>query len=222
MDIGRAFSFVFEDEEWMKKIGIGGLIFLIPIAGWLAIAGYMAEVTRNVIKGDPTPLPDWSDFGAKLMEGLYLMLIGFVYSLIVLIPTIIYVVIVAVVGGAANNDAVGLVSCCFMPIIGLLGLAMSIIVWPAYGRYIQTNNLGSAFQVGEIIAMVRSSLKPWLMLWLVSLLASIVGSLGVACVITYIFTMMYAAAIMGHALAQTLLQVGGARDAGEPTVDIRV
>ena len=31
MDIGRSFSYILEDEEWWKKILIGGLLTLIPV-----------------------------------------------------------------------------------------------------------------------------------------------------------------------------------------------
>ena len=33
MDFGKAFSFVFEDEDWIKKIGVGGLISLCTPGG---------------------------------------------------------------------------------------------------------------------------------------------------------------------------------------------
>ena len=31
MDIGKAFSYVFEDEGWISKVLIGGLLIWIPI-----------------------------------------------------------------------------------------------------------------------------------------------------------------------------------------------
>jgi len=40
MDFGKAFSFVFEDEDWIKKIGVGGLISLIPVIGVFLVLGW--------------------------------------------------------------------------------------------------------------------------------------------------------------------------------------
>jgi hypothetical protein len=72
MDLGRAFGFFFEDENWLNKVLIGGLLQIIPIVGQLALLGYLFEVARNVAQGNPRPLPDWSDLGTKLVKGVYL------------------------------------------------------------------------------------------------------------------------------------------------------
>lgn len=50
MDISKAFSYVFKDEQWAGKIGIGALISLlsfliIPIP---LLSGWMVGITRNV------------------------------------------------------------------------------------------------------------------------------------------------------------------------------
>jgi len=46
MDIGKTFTYVFEDEDWVKKVLIGGVINLIPIVGFFFTAGYMLEMGR--------------------------------------------------------------------------------------------------------------------------------------------------------------------------------
>ena len=58
MDIGGAFSYVFEDEDWIVKILLGAAILLIPIFGQLALVGYGIAILRNVKAGKPQPLPD--------------------------------------------------------------------------------------------------------------------------------------------------------------------
>ena len=68
MDIGKAFSFVFEDEEWVSKILIGGLIALIPLVGQLVVLGYALKVAQNVAQGSPRPLPR-SKFSSKVGSG---------------------------------------------------------------------------------------------------------------------------------------------------------
>ncbi len=49
MDFGKAFTYAFEDQDWLKKLGIGGLLLLIPIFGILAVMGWTVEITRRVI-----------------------------------------------------------------------------------------------------------------------------------------------------------------------------
>ena len=39
MDIGSAFTFVFDDEEWVKKLAIGGVILLVGLVTSLILVG---------------------------------------------------------------------------------------------------------------------------------------------------------------------------------------
>ena len=90
MDIGKAFSFVFEDEEWVGKVLIGGLISLIPLIGQLAVLGYALKVAQNVAQGNPRPLPRWNEFGDHLMRGLYDFVIRLVYALPVVVLGLLF------------------------------------------------------------------------------------------------------------------------------------
>ena len=80
MDIGKAFTFVFEDEDWIVKVLIGAVLALTGI-GFIPIIGYGMEVARRVVRGDPQPLPAWDDWGTKIVEGLLSSVITFVWSL---------------------------------------------------------------------------------------------------------------------------------------------
>ena len=50
MDIGRSFTYMFEDQDWLKKILIGGVVNLIPIVN-LAATGYFIEAIKNTAEG---------------------------------------------------------------------------------------------------------------------------------------------------------------------------
>lgn len=215
MDLGRAFGFVTEDESWLNKILIGGLLLLIPLVGQLAVLGYMFEVARNVAQGNPRPLPDWSNFGDKLTKGFYGLVIGIVYSLPLIGLSILWVIAMAVVAAAAGeSDAaagvLGLLMLCFYVLLFALILVIQVVVLAAYVRYIQTESLGAALRFGEVIGMVRATPSTWVVLFLVYLLTSLVGSLGsIACGIGVLFTYVYGQAVFGHVLGQTLAQRGG-------------
>ncbi|MBI4334620.1 MAG: DUF4013 domain-containing protein [Chloroflexi bacterium] len=92
MDIGKAFGYVFEDENWVVKVLIGALSVLLGVvvytASWVSgtlltmvirvpigvifsvvgfmgllfTVGYVVEVVRNVADGHTRPLPDWTKF----------------------------------------------------------------------------------------------------------------------------------------------------------------
>src|SRR5689334_5958445 len=150
MDIGKAFSFVFEDEQWISKVLIGGLIFLIPIVGQLAVLGYMIKVAQNVAQGNPRPLPTWSEFGNHIMLGLYEFVIRLVYAIPILVLFLLYVCgTVTIAGGAASRRdsngatggaAIGLLGLCFVPLMIILGLATAIVLYAALARFVATNS----------------------------------------------------------------------------------
>ena len=56
MDYGKSFSFVFEDKDWLRKIGMSSLavlvgFILLVIPAILYILGYQIAVARNVLNG---------------------------------------------------------------------------------------------------------------------------------------------------------------------------
>lgn len=210
MDIGKAFSFPFEDEQWVTSILICGALLLLPIIGWLAIAGYTLETARNVALGNPRPLPQWNNFGEKLSLGLGWFVISLGYSLPALLLSLVS--LCAFLPIASGNDAaaaagVGLFFC----MIGLSVLA-SLLLAPfllaATARYVQTNSLGEALKIGTVARMVRGDLGGWLILWLLSILCSFVGQLGAYVLIGIFFTLPYAQAVFGHLLGQMVQRLG--------------
>jgi hypothetical protein len=215
MDIGKSFSFVFEDERWVSKVLLGGLFMFIPIVNFAAI-GYMLKVAQNVVQGNPRPLPEWGEFGDHFMRGLYGIIIQIVYQLPTLILYGVFFCVILAAGGAAGNErnsdgagAIGVLSLCLLPLIFVLALVGAFLAYVACGRYVATNALSEAFKFSDVIANARGNLGAWVMLFLVVILAGFVGSLGaIACGVGLLFTAFYAQCVIGHALGQTVLQVG--------------
>jgi hypothetical protein len=218
MDLGKAFGFVFEDEKWVSKMLVGGVIGIFGsfiIIGPIVLLGYMVEVAQNVMRGNPRPLPDWSDFGAKLGKGFALFVVSLVYSIpIILVACVMGGIIGAVAGASGDSEeavaaASGLIFCMYG-----LSFLLALIIMPftlaAQVRYVQYGTISSALQFGEVLALVRNNLGAVLMIFLISILASIVGQLGaIACGIGLFITIPYAQVILGHVLGQTAARLSG-------------
>ncbi|NTU78548.1 MAG: DUF4013 domain-containing protein [Chloroflexales bacterium] len=212
MDIGKAFSFVFDDEQWASSILICGLLLLVPILGALLLIGYMMETARSVAMGSPRPLPKWNNFGEKLSLGFAGFVISLVYALPLALIGVAFACIGALLGGSSGDSDTagalfGSVILCLVPLLMLLALLIQPVILAATARYLQTGSLSSAFQVGEVIGMVRGDLSGWLVLFLLYLLCSVVGSLGSVIIIGFIFTLPYSQAVFGHLLGQKLMQL---------------
>jgi hypothetical protein len=205
MDVGKAFSFVFEDEDWVVKVLIGAVLALTGI-GFIPIMGYGLEVARRVVRGDPQPLPPWDDWGTKIVEGLLSSAISFIWSL----PGILLASCIAIIFVPVSNQGPGqgetltiLISICIGLLVFLYSLVLMLVLPAALTHYAVTGEFGAAFRFGEVIGMVRNNLGAYLMVLVVTILGSIISSLGsIALGCGLFFTAFYAVLITYHAYGQ--------------------
>lgn len=217
MEFGKAFSYVFEDQDWLKKVGIAALIFLIPLVGQIIVGGWALEITRRVIRRDPAPLPDWTDFGDYVMKGLQVFVIGFAYSLPIILVSICQQA-VNFVGMDSGDDAVMtgvlVVVICLSCVIFLYGIFMGLVLPAALGNFAAKGEFGAAFRFGEVFGLVRAAPVAYLLVLLGSFVSGLIAMLGlIACIIGILATLAYAMAINAHLQGQAYLQATSAAPA---------
>lgn len=205
LDIGRSFTYMFEDENWIMKIVIGGILLFIPIVNFMVV-GYMLETLKRSADGMDIPLPEWDDFGGKFMKGLMLVIIGLVYT----IPIWLVACVVGgglAMAGAAESDAlasmVGLLSAC----ANCLYLVWMVVVWivmpAALIRYAVTGELMSAFQFGELFSFIRANVANYIVAIILAGVAVFVAYFGmIACLVGVLFTLFWAYLVIGHLFGQ--------------------
>ena len=217
MEFGKAFSFAFEDPDWLKKLGIGALLMIIPFIGWLVVAGWGIEITKRVIQRDPQPLPDWSDFGGNLMKGLQVFVISLVYSLPVVLVNICQqgVTLYGQQGNTSDETMVTVlmvVGICFGCVSFIYGIFLGFILPAALGNFAATGQMSAGFRFGEVFGMVRAVPVAYLLALLGGFVASLIASLGVIlCVIGILFTAVYAYTINAHLYGQAYNEAAAAR-----------
>lgn len=219
MDFGKAFSFVFEDEDWLKKIGLAGIISLIPLLGQFVVAGWGFEIIRRVIEEDPEPLPDFSEFGDYLVKGLLVSLVIFVFFLPVIIIQGCNASIIPFLEQADDTlaTAFGILTSCIVCLTLVYSIVMGFFLPAAIGNFAATGELRSAFRFGEIFQLVKKNVGAYLLVILGSWVAGLVASLGViACVIGVLFTSAYSAAITSHLIGQAYSKATPVVDVEEP------
>jgi len=203
MDFGLAFTFPFQDQDWVKKIVLTAVIMLIPLVGQIAVLGWMVALTRRVIAGEEHPLPGWDDFGGLFMDGLKAMVVGLVYSLPILVTVLPFSILGAIFDNGDSISVFEILSICLGCFAALYGFLYAFI-WPAaLGELAATGEIGAALKVGKIVRRVQAALGPYLIVLLGTIVASFVAGLGVIlCFVGVIFTGVLAYTVQGHLAGQ--------------------
>ena len=209
MQIGKAFTYAFEDAKWFSKLLIGALISIVPIVNF-AWGGYTCEIIRRVSRQDPEPLSGWDDLGTKFVQGLVLVVAGFIYALPIVILSLfmipLFVGAASTEGDLSNTLATAgtgvsiLLGC----VITLYALALSVFMPAVQVNYAHKTTFGSCFEIGAIIRLATGKLGNYLLAWLAylvfAILAGLVGGgiaslLGLIPCIGWIFAILITAVI---------------------------
>lgn len=251
MDIGKALSFVYDEEGWIQKvaIGIGVLIAtfllsfaLVGILGWFILTGYCLRLMLNVQNGRTQVLPEWNQWGDDLANGFKLAVVTFVWA----IPGIIFG-IPMILGGflTEGNEFAQVTGLFLMLCAGTLVFFYSVFVFlsmPGYTiAFAQDGKISSGLELTKVWHWTRANISPVIVVSIMvaifsaaaAFLASVVGALfcGVGLIITIPFATLITSFFQYHLYGQIAREYSlaetpsGATDPvvdSEPTADADV
>ncbi len=223
LDVGKAFTFMFEDPDWLRKLGIAtavalvGILFTWALIGFIPliiVMGYTLETTRNVMEGRPRPLPEWDDWGRYLARGAKLFLVLLIWAL----PIIIIAAPITGIGSAltnANSGAAnafgGLLVACGACLSVLYGLLILLLEPALYARLAETDQIGSGFDFARLWAITRDNLANVIIAILMIIVAGIIGSiiglagiiaLVIGVLVTFPFAFVWEQLVQAHLFGQ--------------------
>jgi hypothetical protein len=189
VDIGKSFSFPFEDKEWLSKLGLGAVISLVPILNF-AWSGYMVGIIRNVMNNVAEPLPTWDNLDKKFSDGLILFGAGIIYVLPILIALCLPLSVMTFSGFLSGNsdmqniartfeEAGGVLFFGLLCVFTLYGVALSIIYPAILVIFSREGTFASCFKFREVFGLISKNATSFFTAWALSLVAS----LGVGLVI---------------------------------------
>ena len=198
--ITDAFAWPVRDPQWLQKLLIIGLIFLIPIVGWINALGWMLTGIERLRAGDEKlPPASFSYLG----KGIRLFVVNVVYALAVVVLAAIFYFPAVIM---FNSQSTG-------PINGWLfslGVLLSLLAFsattlgslaftfatPAIVLATDRDGIAGGLRVAQIVHRIRESPMNTLIAGLMLIAASFIGQLGViVCGVGVIFTSAYAFAM---------------------------
>jgi hypothetical protein len=219
VDLGRAFRFVFDDPEWMKKLLIGGAFTLAStfIVGLFFVAGYFVRLVRNVAAGAERPLPAWDDLGAIFSDGLKAVGVAFVHVFGVLavvgaIGCVLGMMIFGLGSAASRGRAddvmgalggFGVMGVYFVFLV--LMLAVNLYLPAALTRVALTNEFAAGLDWRANFAFIRENLANYLLSLVFYLVANFLSQFGVLlCCVGVFPAMFWAYLVLGFGLGETV------------------
>lgn len=222
MDVGKSFTYMFEDKDWIVKILIGGgILFLGAIFSWLllipliaaiaVVLGYYLMALRNVYEGNPNPLPEWTNLGEMFRKG-----IGAVGGLFVwAIPAIVlsccgYLPILIAQQANRNGDAnaatgiLGLFGACIICLAVLVGIATALFSYAPFTNYALTNQMSTFWDFRGNWQFIKNNTGNYVMAFLLTIVAGIIGAVAgsITCGLLTTFTSFWAYLVAAHLFGQ--------------------
>jgi len=217
VDFGRSFTFVGEDPDWIKKILIGGAFTLACalLVGVPFVLGYFSRTLRNVVTGEPRPMPEWDDLGGIFNEGLRLTAVYLLYTLgvvavVAALGCMVMLPVMALSGGGGDvSDALGVLG--GLGIVGAYGLAMvgflalAVYLPAALARAALRGTVADGFAWRETLGFIRANLGNYLISLVIYLLASFLSQFGILlCCVGVFPAAFWGYMVLAVALGQTV------------------
>jgi Protein of unknown function (DUF4013) len=214
VDIGKAITYIFEDDKWVTKLIIGSVLTLFAwlIIPALFVTGYMVRIISNVMAGEPHPLPEWDDWGGLLRDGFNLTVSYLIYSaplwLLSCCGISVFAPAAFTEGDVSELMAVtaGGTSLIVFCLVALLAVII-LLLGPAIAvKYTRDRSIGATLQFGEVISMTREHLGDVVIIFLVVLgLGLVVGVIAAIPLIGWLISLLAGAFITfvtGHLYGQ--------------------
>jgi hypothetical protein len=213
MDITRALSFPFDDNDWIVKFVVGSLMSLVGVFLPFILLGYQVNVARNVIRGKKRPLPGMDNVGEVVADGLMAFIAGLVYA----IPGIVVGCILAFSGGLLGNSSLGgtlflCLSCCLGAFLILYGIVAAALYSMGVIRYAETGNFSEFMQFSDLWEDARSNIGTLLSLLIYSLVLGLLAGVLlpfslILCGVGEFIVIFYAQIVSGHLIGQAGLEI---------------
>ncbi|MGB8656531.1 MAG: DUF4013 domain-containing protein [Candidatus Zixiibacteriota bacterium] len=200
INYSKAFSFMFEDKNWVGKIFLGAVFNLLSLilVGIPFTLGYLLELAKNSKNEKELPLPEWDKLGDKFVRGLVYLVILIIFSL-----------------PGAILHFIPCVGHCLGPLyfVALLFVLPFITV-----KYAQTGSLEEVFHFNEMFDFIKSNINSLIIVVLLTVALEVIASFGILALVVGIFFTIFWADLAIYYLYGKIYREGEAKKGSLPGV----
>jgi hypothetical protein len=207
MNYGQSFTYVTEDENWIRKVLIGALLVFTGI-GNIAVMGWMIEIISRVLNDESEVLPDWSDIGEYFISGLKFIGVIFIWLLPIIVVSVCLVGAIFVTQGEISVDSAGpiitITSICLSSLIVIYSIVIGFLYPVVLGRLAQGISFGDVINPAKSFSIFRHNAAGFIISAILgSFVTSIFSSLGaILCCVGSFFGTSYGYTVFGHTIGQ--------------------
>jgi len=207
--LGDTFGWPFRDPSWLSKLAVQGLIWLIPVVGWIAALGWMLEALDSARSGRHELPPA----GFPLRRGIGLFGAVLVWYLVLYIPYIALIALSVVL----RDSGVAVVLTILAALASLLAGLLFAFLYPSLVLHTDRGGFGGGLRFGGVLRTATANPSGSLVAGLMVILAGLIGGLGfILCFVGIAFTYVYGLAMTAGVVAWFERQVPQPSAAASP------
>jgi hypothetical protein len=203
MDYGLAFTFIpNSSKDWISKSLMGVVFALLTFVaiGVVPLLGWGIAIARHVIHGDEDVLPEWSELGQTIIDGLKFIAIFILWY----IPVWILVGLGALIDVGIVNL---LINCC----AAIYGVLVAILALGVFGLLADDRPFGEALNPANAWTVVSANWASTIIVWLLAAIGATLATTVsiILCGIGIVLGMTYGYALIGHLYGQLYREAKG-------------
>jgi len=186
--IEASIRYQMQGDEWLKRVLIGGGlicagllfgIFILPLALFFTVNGYMLEVLRRVLRGETTNPPEWGelDLVETTIDGLRHLAVVLPYGFAALLIAGLPAGLLLLIGAIAESGALVFLGGAVGALLYLVVvLALAFVTPVATANFVRTDSIAAGFDLGVLrtITPNRTMLKAVLIAFAVNVIMSVI------------------------------------------------
>ncbi len=210
MDLEKAFTFIWKDTEWPKKIGIAALL-AFTLVGMVGVFGWLGELARRVAADEENPLPDWSDIGEYFIKGFQFLGIAVIWSMpaaLIILSSSAAITLTAMMDDPGPIlPIISVFSMCLYVLVFIYIIILNVLSPPLWLLVAEGNSFGLLVNPKSAWDLFRTNPGSFLIAMLIGwLIVSFLSPLGaVVCLVGAFFTTVLSQTIMAHLVGQATL-----------------